>query len=132
MRLAEVQTGIPEIDKECGCNNYEYYEIHRCVAERLEKMIREILEKENTKTIMFYSKAPNDDYSYEVWIFDDKVKFIWGGYATARGKYRYEYTAKSLADIRVYGRLPDLSGLASWVRSKLSIEYVLTVCEDEG
>jgi len=132
MKFAKINTGIVQIDKDCGCLS-EYYEIHRCVAERLEKMIREILEKERTNTVMFSSRAPNDDYSYEIWIFNgDKVKYIHSGYATARGRYYYEYSAKSLADVRIYGRLPDLSGLASWVRYKLGREFVLTVCSNEG
>lgn len=129
---AKISTGISEIDAQCVCQA-DYYEAYRCVANKLESLIREILEKERTNTIMFSSRAPNDDYSYEIWIFNgDKVKYIHSGYATARGRYYYEYSAKSLADVRIYGRLPDLSKLASWVRYKLGREFVLTVCSNEG
>lgn len=131
MKFAKINTGIHEVDRECGCLS-EYYEVHRCVASKLESLIREILKKEGTNTIVFSSRAPNDDYSYEVWTFEeDKVKYKHSGYATARGRYYYEDVAATLADIRIYGRLPYLGGLAVWVRYKLGIEYVLTVCKGE-
>lgn len=123
-----VLTWIPDIDKECVCKE-DVYEMYKCAAAKLEKIIRELLKEEKTKSLIFCSRAPNDDYSCTLWAFeDDKVVYRHFGYATARGYYSETREAKTLAEFR--WRRPEhaLHELATWVRYKLNIKPVLTEC----